>query len=70
MRFLANLCNSMIIEMCDDIIRVSHGFDGCQMLEYIAVYAVQHREPELMISQVFLGSHFADSLGIGDTLNF
>ena len=22
--------------MCDDIIRVSHGFDGCQMLEYIA----------------------------------
>jgi hypothetical protein len=26
----------MIIEMCDDIIRVSHGFDGCQMLEYIA----------------------------------
>ena len=34
--FLANLCNSMIIEMCDDIIRVSHGFDGCQMLEYIA----------------------------------
>jgi hypothetical protein len=26
----------MIIEMCDDIIRVSHGFDGCQILEYIA----------------------------------
>ena len=26
----------MIIEMCDDIIRVSHGFEGCQMLEYIA----------------------------------
>ena len=23
-----------------------------------------------MISQVFWGSHFADSLGIGDTLNF
>ena len=23
---LANLCNSMSIEMCDDIIRVSHGF--------------------------------------------
>ena len=34
--YLAIICNSMIIEMCDDIIRVSHGFDGCQMLEYIA----------------------------------
>ena len=34
--FLANLCNSTAIEMHDDIIRVSHGFDGCQMLEYIA----------------------------------
>jgi hypothetical protein len=27
----------MIIEMCDDIIRVSHGFRDCQMLGYIAV---------------------------------
>jgi len=35
-RFLANLCNSTVIEIYDDIIRVSHGFDGCQMLEYIA----------------------------------
>ena len=35
--YLANLCNSTIIEIYDDIIRVSHGFDGCQMLEYIAV---------------------------------
>ena len=26
----------MIIEMCDDMIRISHGFDGCQMMEYIA----------------------------------
>jgi hypothetical protein len=26
----------MIIEMYDDIIRVSHGFDVCQTLEYIA----------------------------------
>ena len=34
--YLANLCNSTAIEMYDDIIRVSHGFDGCQMLEYIA----------------------------------
>ena len=34
--YLANLCNSTIIEIYDDIIRVSHGFDGCQMLEYIA----------------------------------
>ena len=37
MAYLANLCNSIIIEMFDDIIQVSHGFDGCQMLEYIAV---------------------------------
>jgi hypothetical protein len=34
--YLANLCNSTIIETYVDIIRVSHGFDGCQMLEYIA----------------------------------
>jgi hypothetical protein len=34
--YLANLCNSTIIEIYDDIIRVSHGFDGCQILEYIA----------------------------------
>ena len=34
---LANLCNSTIIETYGDMIRVSHGFDGCQMLEYIAV---------------------------------
>jgi hypothetical protein len=35
--YLAILCNSTIIEMCDDMIRISHGFRGCQMLEYIAV---------------------------------
>jgi len=34
--YLANLCNSTIIEIYSDIIRVSHGFEGCQMLEYIA----------------------------------
>jgi len=34
--FLANLCNSTIIEIYSDIIQVSHGFDGCQILEYIA----------------------------------
>ncbi len=34
--FLASTCNSTIIEIYSDIIRVSHGFDGCQMLEYIA----------------------------------
>jgi len=28
--------NSTIIEIYSDIIQVSHGFDGCQMLEYIA----------------------------------
>jgi hypothetical protein len=34
--YLATICNSMIIEMCDDMIRVSHGFRGCQMLNFIA----------------------------------
>jgi len=34
--YLASTCNSIIIEIYVDIIRVSHGFDGCQMLEYIA----------------------------------
>jgi hypothetical protein len=34
--YLANLCNSMTVEMYGDKIRISHGFDGCQMLEYIA----------------------------------
>ena len=34
--YLAITCNSTIIEIYGDIIRVSHGFDGCQMLEYIA----------------------------------
>jgi len=29
----------MIIEMCDDRIRVSHVFRGCQMLRLIAVIA-------------------------------
>ena len=31
-----NLCNSTVIEIYGDKIRVSHGFDGCQILEYIA----------------------------------
>jgi hypothetical protein len=34
--YLANLCNSTIIEIYSDMIRVSHGFDGCQILGYIA----------------------------------
>jgi hypothetical protein len=34
--FLATICNSTIIEIYGDIVRVPHGFDGCQMLEYIA----------------------------------
>ncbi len=38
-RYLANLCNSTVIEIYGDKIRVSHGFDGCQMLEYIAELA-------------------------------
>jgi hypothetical protein len=34
--YLANLCNSITVEIYGDIIQVSHGFEGCQMLEYIA----------------------------------
>jgi hypothetical protein len=33
---VTNLFNSKIIEIYRDIIRISHGFDGCQILEYIA----------------------------------
>ncbi len=35
--FLASTCISTGIGMYGDKIRVSHGFDGCQILEYIAV---------------------------------
>lgn len=31
----AILCNSAAIEMYGDKIRVSHGFEDCQMLKYI-----------------------------------
>ena len=40
---LAILCNSMVIEMYSDTIRVSHGFQNCQLLvmvietEYVKV---------------------------------
>ncbi len=34
--FLANLCNSTIIEIYGDIIQVSHGFEDCQTLRFIA----------------------------------
>ncbi len=40
--FLANLCNSTTIEMCEDIIQVSQRFRGCQMLEYIAEISTGH----------------------------
>jgi hypothetical protein len=30
--YLANTCNSMVIEIYGDIVRVSHGFEGCQIL--------------------------------------
>ena len=36
--YLATICNSTIIEMCDDMFRISHGFDVCQTLEYIATF--------------------------------
>ena len=35
--FLANLCNSIIIEVYCDINQVSHGFEYCQSLGFIAV---------------------------------
>jgi hypothetical protein len=31
----ASSCNSTVIEVCDDIIRVSHGFESCQLLTFI-----------------------------------
>jgi hypothetical protein len=34
--YLAILCNSKVIEIVCDIIRVSHGFEGCQPLAFIA----------------------------------
>jgi len=34
--YLANICNSTVIEICKDIFRVSQRFRDCQMLEYIA----------------------------------
>jgi len=34
--YLAILCNSTAIEMYSDMNQISHGFEGCQMLEYIA----------------------------------
>jgi hypothetical protein len=33
--FLATTCNSTVIEMCNDTIRISHGFEICQMLTFI-----------------------------------
>ena len=33
--YLASTCNSTVVEIDGDIIRVSHGFDGCQRLGYI-----------------------------------
>ena len=36
-RFLANSFNSTVIEMCEDMFRVSHGFRSCQMLAFMAV---------------------------------
>jgi len=34
--YLAILNNSMIIEMYDDMIRISESFEGCQLSIYIA----------------------------------
>ena len=34
---LATICNSLVIEIYEDMFRVSHGFRGCQMLAFTAV---------------------------------
>jgi hypothetical protein len=34
--YLANLCNSKVNEIYVDMIRISHGFEGCQRFGYIA----------------------------------
>ena len=52
---LANLCNSTIIEIYDDIIRISHGFDGCQMLEYIAGISTGHQKNGIDDITIFSG---------------
>ena len=44
----------MIIEMCDDIIRVSHGFEGCQTLKFI--------ETMLKIAKINMSVPFLNSL--------
>jgi hypothetical protein len=35
--YLASTCNSTVIEMCNDKIRVSQGFIGCQISGYTAL---------------------------------
>jgi hypothetical protein len=53
--YLATICNSIIIEIYGDIIRVSHGFDGCQMLEYIADNKIElFFEKDLQFANSFL----------------
>jgi hypothetical protein len=56
--YLANLCNSTVIEIYGDIIQVSHGFDGCQMLEYIAEISTGHQRNGNDDITGFLASNF------------
>jgi hypothetical protein len=37
LEYLATICNSMIIEMYNDMIRISDCFEGCQTFRFIAV---------------------------------
>ena len=37
LKFFATTCNSTIIEICDDTIRISHRFGWCQIIRFIAV---------------------------------
>jgi hypothetical protein len=47
-------CNSTVIEIYDDILK-SHGFDGCQMLEYIAAASIGHQRNRNDDITVFIG---------------
>jgi hypothetical protein len=44
--YLATTCNSMIIEMCDDMFRISYGFTGCQTYRFIAAIVLYARKIE------------------------
>jgi hypothetical protein len=63
--YLASTCNSTVIEMYGDMIRISHGFEGCQRFGYIAVITTRNNkkaEPNdsafFVVSLILLGCLF------------